>query len=523
MRTAAARTTSRQFALPPGTKVAWEPLAGSQTLAVSCPANIILVEGTRGPGKSEGQLAFFRKYVGMGYGSQWRGIIFDREYKNLDDLIVKGNRLYTRFKDGCRWMSSRADYKFVWPSGEELLIRSIKKANDYWNYHGQEFPFIGWNELTKYPTSELYDAMASCNRSSFLPLEHSPEDSTGEVILLPEIPLVTFATCNPYGAGHRWVKKKFIDVAPPGKIVRTTVNVFNPRTQLREDVTKTQVRIFGSYKENRFLSPEYVATLESISDVNKRKAWLWGDWDIVAGGMFDAFWDESQHVVKPFKIPHTWRITRSFDYGSSRPFSVGWWAISDGTDYQLQNGKWKSSVRGDLYRIAEWYGCSGKPNEGINMLATDIARGIVNRQIKMGIHQRVQPGPADGSIWDSQDGNSIAASMSKDVKIDGNVYRGVQWTRADKSPGSRIAGWDRINEYFKNALVDIKNPLPREKPGLFAFATCMSYKDLMPTLPRDDENPDDADTEAEDHLPDEVRYMVASMVKSPKSGSTKGT
>jgi hypothetical protein len=85
-----------------------------------------------------------------------------------------------------------------------------------------------------------------------------------------------FATTNPYGAGHAAVKRRFIDPAPYGHVVKKTIDVFNPRTQQREPVTKTQVTIFGSYKENIYLSPEYIAELESISDENIRAAWLWG-------------------------------------------------------------------------------------------------------------------------------------------------------------------------------------------------------------------------------------------------------
>ena len=69
-----------------GYRVVWRPLAGMQELALTCPANELLLEGTRGPGKSEIQLACFRKNVGQGFGSHWRGIIFDRAYKNLDTL-----------------------------------------------------------------------------------------------------------------------------------------------------------------------------------------------------------------------------------------------------------------------------------------------------------------------------------------------------------------------------------------------------------------------------------------------------
>ena len=143
-------------------KVVWTPLPGSQTLAMSCPAHVILYHGTRGSGKTDSQLMRFRRRVGQGYGRFWRGVIFDREYKNLDDLISKSMRWFPEFSDSggkARFLSSKSDYKWVWPTGEELLFRTVRRDADYWSYHGQEFPFVGWNELTKYPNDNLFEMM----------------------------------------------------------------------------------------------------------------------------------------------------------------------------------------------------------------------------------------------------------------------------------------------------------------------------------------------------------------------------
>lgn len=527
-------TVAKPQELAQAVKVAWKPLPGSQALALSFPGHVILYHGTRGPGKTDAQLMRFRRRVGQGYGRHWRGVIFDREYKNLDDLVAKSMRWFPNIGEPDmrpRFLSSKSDYRWVWPTGEELLFRTVKRATDYWAYHGQEFPFIGWNELTKYPTDELFDMMMSCNRSSYRP-EDFPiiDNETGAISYTPEIPLECFATTNPYGSGHNWVKKRFINAAPAGHVVRRSVNVFNPRTQQREDVVKTQVHLFGSYRENVYLSPEYIAELETMTDKNKRKAWLGGSWDIVAGGMFDDVWDSDYHVVAPFPIPHNWKIDRSFDWGSSKPFSVGWWAESDGSDVQLADGTWRSTVRGDLFRIAEWYGTTGKPNQGLTMLANDIAAGIIEREMALGLHGRVKAGPADNSIWDVENGNSIAADMARAVKVRGKLERGVSWTRSDKSPGSRKHGWERVRGYLKNALpVYVKGKgdkpvrVPRERPGMYVFNTCTHFIDLFPTLPRDEKDPDDVNTEAEDHIGDEVRYKILSTVSGVRSGRTKGT
>jgi hypothetical protein len=100
--------------------------------------------------------------------------------------------------------------------------------------------------------------------------------------------------------------------------------------------------------------------------------------------MFDDLWDAKVHSVGRFQVPRTWYVDRSFDWGSSKPFSVGWWAESDGSDLVFPNGRRMRTVRGDLFRIAEWYGCvKGKENEGLKMTASQIAEGIKLREIGM--------------------------------------------------------------------------------------------------------------------------------------------
>lgn len=520
-------------------RIIWKPHEGSQQLALSCPANIMLYHGTRGPGKTDTQLMRFRKNVGIGYGRFWRGVIFDREYKNLDDLVSKANRWFPQWNDGARFLSAKSDYKWVWPTGEELLFRVVKKDKDYWMYHGQEFPFIGWNELTKYPTGNLFEAMMSCNRSSFLPEEHPVlidgilYAQTGEIRLLnkripgaqewflPDIPLEVFATTNPFGAGHNWVKRKIIDKSPMGKIHKESFRVFNPRTQKEEEVVVTQCHIFGSYRENKNLDPKYVAQLVSIKDPNKRKAWLGGSWDVTSGGMFDDIWQHNIHVVRPFNIPAGWEIFRSFDWGSSKPFSVGWHARSDGSDITYPDGTRCRTVKGDLFRINEWYGCEkDEENVGLRLLNKDIATGIVARELDMGYYGIVKPGPADNAIWDMNNGNSVANEMSKPVKINGKQYSGVTFIRSDKSPGSRVRGWEKIRAYLSESVP--KDGQPREYPGYFVFDNCVDTIRCFPSLPRDEEEPDDVDTDAEDHIADEIRYVILGEVIGIRQGRTKG-
>lgn len=509
--------------------VAWKPLPGSQTLALSCPCDDILYHGTRGPGKTAAQIAHFLKNVGVGYGGFWKGVIFDRGYKNLGDIISKSKEIIPKIFPKAVFLESNDKLKWVFPDGEELLFRHIKRISDYRDYHGHEYPWMGWNELTSYPTSELYDMMKSCNRSGFVSEIHTKaltqEDKAllkdlkllGEPltprlkkVLLPDIPLCTFATTNPFGVGHSWVKKRFIDCSPPGVPLKRKTLVHNPRTKQLEVVTTTQVAIFGSYKENKYLDAKYVAFLNNIRDPMKRRAWLGGDWSITSGGAIDDLWNPSKHVVKRFTIPKAWKITRSFDWGSTHPFSVGFWAIANGEEVRFANGKSFCPAKNSLIRIAEIYGgektrgengsmvVAYETNKGTRLSAREVARQIKEKcgeLLEEGwIETPVQKGVADGQIFNvnETESDSIAQLMAKE---------GVEWYPADKSKGTRKNGLEMIR-------VALENTIQGEGAGIYIMDNCHAFLNTVPGLPRDEDDPDDVDTNSTDHVYDEVRYMV---------------
>ncbi len=459
-----------------GIDTVWKAQSGSQTLFLSCPVFECLYEGTRGPGKTDALLMSFAKFVGRGFGPAWKGVLFRREYKELQDVVSKSKRWFTQAFPKARFLESLSDYKWRFETGEELLFRTAKTPNDYWSYHGHEYPWIGWEELTNWPDSRLYEDMMSVCRCS-----------------VPGLPRMYRATANPYGAGHSWVKSRFIDPAPRGSVVK-------------DDRGRQRVAIHGSLFENKILlknDPEYLKNLESITDPNKRKAWLLGDWDIVAGGALDDVWDRNRHVIQPFEIPKTWRIDRSFDWGSSRPFSVGWWAEADGSTIEDRAGSQKTYPKGTLFRIAEYYGWNGRPNEGCRMLAVNVAREILKIEKQIFPGRIVKAGPADPAIYAAENGVSIADDMAR---------VGVSWILADNRPGSRATGLEAMR---KRLAAGIENQM--EEPGLFVFEGCQHFIRTVPVLPRDSKKMDDVDTNAEDHVYDESRYRCLQVVKKSTS------
>lgn len=504
------------------TPLVWCPQPGSQVAFLACPLYEVLYEGERGPGKTDALIMDFCQHCGeddrtaemkaagvpqmKGWGQEWRGVIFRQTYPQLADVIAKTKKWLPMLFPGVQFNEAAKTWR--WPTGEELYLRHMSREDDYWNYHGHQYPFIGFEELTTWADDRCYRKMMSCSRST-----------------TPGMPRKYRATTNPYGPGHGWVKRRFgLKRLPKGRIVHAVKegDVDEATGQQMPD----RVAIKGRLDENKILlhaDPGYPARLAAAArNEAERRAWMEGDWDIVAGGMFDdLFYEYKEHIIlEPFEIPKTWRIERSFDWGSSAPFSVGWWARSDGSDYKDANGVWRSSVRGDRFRIAEWYGTTGQPNEGLRLLAKDIARGIIEREEQWGIREQVKKGVADSSIFDEENGNCIAKDMAEPVRLGTRSVPGVKWEKADKRPGSRKQGWEQMR---KMLAATARGPgIIREKPGLFVFSTCGHFLEIVPSLPRDQRDLDDLDTTAEDHIADETRYYVRYDPAIRTSGRTVG-
>jgi len=371
-------------------------------------------------------------------------------------------------------------------NGSKIHLCHSQYENDVFKFQGAEMHVLMIDELTQW-SEQMYLFLRSRVRMSGLYFDQAKYGNFPKII----------CSANPGGIGHNWVKSTFIDPSPEGIITE----------RLPEDGGMRRQFISSRLEDNPSLAeddPGYLDRLSGLGSPTLVKAMREGDWNIVAGGMFDDVWDPDLQIVQCFKIPPSWRIDRSFDWGSSRPFSIGWWAESDGSDFVAADGKRLSTVRGDLFRIAEWYGSNGKANVGTRQTPTEIANGIkVREQMFIG---KVQPGPADSSIWDNSTGHSIADEMRK---------QGVRWTKADKSPGSRKLGWSRLRTLLSNAS-------SKEHPGIYVFDGCRDFIRTIPTLPRSSRDPDDVDTLAEDHIADETRYRVYSRVRISKLGQTVG-
>ena len=128
-------------------------------------------------------------------------------------------------------------------------------------------------------------------------------------------------------------------------------------------------------------------------------------------------------VIRAFAIPGHWLKFRSFDWGSARPFSVGWWAVaSEDTEAQTSSSKRIIIPKKALVRYREWYGVETdaqtgkiKPNVGLRLTAEKIAAGILERELlsdpgEKPRYEEMTYGVADPSACTSDGGPSIIRS-----------------------------------------------------------------------------------------------------------------
>lgn len=476
------------------TFVRFEAQPGPQTALFQCPIGDILYGGARGGGKSYGVLGLFDRHQ-QEYGENAKGIIFRRTYPELEDIVNKAKTMFTQEIDPakCVWNDSKKIMFF--PNKATLKFRHLDRDADAAKYQGHEYSMIIVEEAGNFPSPEPIDKLRACLRSAV------------------KMEKYFVLTANPGGPGHNWVKNQYVDPAPPEQIHKVVKEVVHNGE--KKTITWQRVFIPARVTDNKILmknDPNYINNLVASAGGQewRLKAWLDGDWNIVAGGMFDDVWSESRHVLPPFSVPSTWKVYRSFDWGSSKPFSVGWWAVSDGGYVKIKEDL-RLFYPGSLIRIGEWYGWNGTPNTGLRMLEDDFVKGLKEKEedIKRKYQfRKVYPGPADSAIFTVQDGESIA---------DKHEIRGVPWEKAAKGPGSRVHAWQEMRQLLANA-----KEIPMEDRGLFITEDCLQFRRVVPTIQRDPKNLDDIDTEGEDHICDETGYMCRFQPQSIQQVSISG-
>src|SRR5262245_51278702 len=202
------------------------------------------------------------------------------------------------------------------------------------------------------PGAQLHAGV--CRGAGHVPERLAGSEADGNVALWRGCTLRVSGNWQSRRARTPMGKARYIDPNPAGWEIRK-FTYENPWT--RETIERDRVFIPSKLQDNKFLGQEYVANLQMVGSDTLVRAWLEGDWTVIEGAYFDC-WRYEQHVLEPFEVPSSWARFRSMDWGSAKPFSVGWWAIV-GDDHCLSiQGASRIIPRGALLRYREWYGAA---------------------------------------------------------------------------------------------------------------------------------------------------------------------
>lgn len=450
--------------------VVWAPQP-RQALFLARPEQEALYGGAAGGGKSDALLAEALRQVHIPH---YRALILRKTYPQLTDLIDRSGAIYGASFPGAEYVSSGHFWRF--PSGAKIYFGSMQYQKDRTNYQGKAYDLIAFDELTHF-TWEEYSYMLSRNRP------------TG-----PGTRVYMRAATNPGGVGHGWVRQRFVTAAPPMTPVTERYTVRAPGGRLLQ-LARSRVFVPSTIFDNQKLlenAPEYLASLAALPEAEKQ-ALLYGRWDSFEGQVFTEWRDDPAHyadqrwthVIDPFPIPSWWKIWRGYDFGYSKPFSVGWYAADE---------------EGRLYRIREYYGCTDAPNTGLRIDPAEQARRI--RQIEQTdplLRGRQITGVADPAIFDESRGESIAAMMERSPNF-------LHWFPGDNT---RLAG--KMQFHYRLAFGEDGRPMFQ------VFSTCRHFIRTIPNLVYDTANVEDVNSGQEDHIYDECRYVLMENPLSPRS------
>lgn len=406
-------------------------------------ADEVLYGGAAGGGKSHAQVIDTMLYATKYPRS--RQVIFRENFRELEDSIIS---LWLKIVPNTLFKYNGTLHTATFPNGSIVYFRFMGSIEDMYSYQGAEYDVIRFDELTLFQ-EEVYVFMMSRLRGDM------------------PYPRAMKSTTNPGNIGHYWVKKRFIDPMPPNTEV--TVDSIVEMDGKKVEMKSRRIFIPAKVTDNEVVmknNPLYIAQLYAQGG-NKRKALLYGEWDLSEGQYFTE-WNPDIHVIQPFPIPADWEIYRALDYGLDM-LACYWIAM----DFQ-----------GRAYVFREVY----EPG----LIISDAAKRIIENSPEDVFMTMAPP-----DLWNR---NRDTGKSFFDLFWDNGIV-------LDKASNDRAMGWANLLEWLK----PFEDETGKKIAGLRIFNTCRNLIRTLPMLQPDKRNPNDVARNPHEltHAPDALRYFVA--------------
>jgi hypothetical protein len=442
-----------------------------QLLAFKCPAREILYGGSAGGGKSH-----LARVMAIIYCFAVPGLNVYIFRKNWDDL----KKNHVEGESGFRNLLQ----PFIESGNVELIEKEIRFRNssriflchaqydkDVYGYQGAELHFLILEEATQFSEFSIRYLRSRVRMPNTLKVK-VPD------WLMGQFPRILY-TSNPGGPSHTMFRDMFVNTLPKYTGDKSQI-VKAPDSE--GGFTRAYIPAWLS--DNPSLDQaEYTATLAGLKDPIMVRAYLEGDWNIHSGSFFSCFGDK--HILEPRPIPKHWTKYLGFDWGYLSPFCAVWGGISSGRD---DNGNEVPIPKGAIVIYREYSD-------------TKVSNPDIGRRIReLSANEQILISEADPSIFNEQGGPSIAEQMEDNGA-------GWHFQRADND---RVSGW-----------MDIRRKLLAEPlPLLYIFSSCGYLASSFGAAQVSPKNPEDLDTDGDDHALDALRYLVKARAKTSEYKET---
>jgi hypothetical protein len=377
---------------------------------------------------------------------------FRRTFPELEHSVI---RLLARWGYaqalGCRWRQDKYELRF--PAASTLTFAHAKNLKEATAFLSAEMNLLLIDERTTLPP-DVVDMLYTRVRTG-----------------VPGVPVLGVRSAtNPGDVGHSRVLADYIEATEHGE------------REITDDNSRRRIFIQSRIGDTPQLGADYLKNLAGLPE-KLRKAYLEGDWTVFAGQVFDE-WRHARHVVRAFTLPDSWRRYTGTDWGFAKPWCTLWLAVDE-------------DGRAWVYR--ELYGTQvGESEQATRILAAEDGE------------EHVAVRYADDAMWAGRGEEKSIADVYAD--------NGVHLTRAGKGPGSRIARVQRLHSYLGEAPACPGHRAQGWKtcPKLHVSPGCVNLIRTLPTLPHAKHgNPEDVDTDTEDHAYDGLTYILINLGAGP--------